>query len=620
VKDDKKEKETKAPRPGKKSSLRFRFILFFTLFVLARTGVSTIVSLRQTIQVATGIFGQQGLPLVEKTIDLIDGDAFERLVQSLDPRDPFYEETRRQMLDLKADTNSRYLYTMARISDRIYRYIIDGSVEPEDEENFSPIGTDEDVSSYDPAFWKTLETETIQISNIAFQDSWGWMISVYAPIFNSQGRAVGIIGCDFDGTALYEIIRTQVIRQVLMSLGFVLLGLVMMFLFLRMIFQPLRNINGPMEQIAAGEGDLRVSIPVLKADEIGNLAENFNRFVRALKEIMIAINAAVQELTGNAEHLRQETSDMIDAMGAIFSGVGLIRDKAQDQNSKAQTTYDGVRLIESRIDSLGHMLATQLAAVDQSSSSIDQMNANIKAVTENMDQISRRYSQLVEDSQNGQDHQNKTKDNISQIVGQIENLTHANSAITKIAAQTNLLAMNAAIEAAHAGDAGRGFAVVAEEIRNLSVTATQQSSEIKQFINDIQNTILAIVGASEQSLKSYTNISADIEALSGMITRINGAMAEQNAGVAEILQAVKSVSDSAHSINAAAEDMKRNSLPVFAGIDELVQNTGGILEHSEASLRQTVDLQTTAERVLEIASRNGANAGEVMRIVQKFKI
>jgi methyl-accepting chemotaxis protein len=342
--------------------------------------------------------------------------------------------------------------------------------------------------------------------------------------------------------------------------------------------------------------------------------------VETLKGIMITINQSVQELTANAEHLRGQASEVISSMETIFSGVAEIRDKARDQNSRAANTYEGVQRIESRIDSLGNLIATQLQAVEKSSSSITQMTANIQSVTQNMNRISQRYSQLVEDSVSGKEHQRQTREAVTLIVGQVENLIQANSAITKIAARTNLLAMNAAIEAAHAGAAGRGFAVVSEEIRNLSETASEQSGTIKQFISEIQNTIGTIVTASDQSVVSYDNISADIEALNEMITRINGAMAEQNTGITEILAAIGAVSESAASINAAAGEMKSDSVPVFAGIDELVKNTGGILEHSETSMLQTEAVMKAADLVLEIADQNGSSANEVKTIVEKFKI
>jgi methyl-accepting chemotaxis protein len=393
-----------------------------------------------------------------------------------------------------------------------------------------------------------------------------------------------------------------------------------MVFFLRMIFDPLNELRRAMEEIAAGEGDLRVSIPAMRSDEVGLLARHFNRFAGKLRETMVSINQSVSSLAGSAETLRGQSSGMMDALRAISSGIEGVRNQARNQNIQAKDAYDGVKQIEGRIDGLGMLLSRQLAAVEQSSSSINQMTASIRSVADTINLVNQRYEQLMQNAKTGREYQQETRTYIGQIVKQTENLIEANVAISKIAARTNILAMNAAIEAAHAGAAGRGFAVVAEEIRNLSETASEQSKIIKQFINEIQETVKRIVLGSEKSISSFNNIDADINEMNGMICEVHTAATEQSSGIQEILLAVRDLSESAQSINAAAGEMKNDSIPVFAGIDELVKNTGLILDHTEASIQQTREIQKLAGMVLEVASQNETNTGEVSGVVNRFKV
>ncbi|MDR1278567.1 MAG: methyl-accepting chemotaxis protein, partial [Treponema sp.] len=536
--------------------------------------------------------------------------------------DPWYEEIRKAMYELKLGSRCEYLYTMAAIQDSEYeyRFIIDGSAPPDDEENFSPLGLEENVEDYDAAFFRTLRTGKTEVSGLVFQDGWGWMISIYTPILNSGGEIAGIVGCDFDAEELYRIIVAQVLRGSLFSLFFIAAGLILMLIFLRMIFVPLKRVSLSMEEIAAGEGDLTALIPAMKHDEVGSLAFSFNQFVGKLREIMSTIDASVRELTGNARNLNGQASAMMDALGAIFSGVEEIREQAQGQSIKAKTSYDGVKHIEERIDGLEEKLSVQLHAVEQSSASINQLTASIQSVTDNINRVSLRYEQLVKNAKSGKDNQRETSECIGRIVKQTENLIEANSAITRIAARTNLLSMNAAIEAAHAGIAGKGFAVVAEEIRNLSETAGGQSKTIKQHITEIQETIKQIVFAAEKSSGSFDRIDTDIGELNNMISQVQSAMQEQNAGIREILDAVKDINESAQSITAAAGEMKNDSVPVFEGINDLVKNTGLILERTELSIEQTGGMKKTSEQMLEVAGRNGVNAQDVQSIVERFKI
>jgi methyl-accepting chemotaxis protein len=134
------------------NSLKFRFIASFIFIIVALTAVLLLVSLRQLSTTVVNAFSKQGIQIVERAASLIDGDAFEALTISLDANDPFYERTRIQLLQLKEASSSMYLYTIAPKQGNIWHYIIDGSAPPDDEEHFSALGDEEDVSDHDDAF------------------------------------------------------------------------------------------------------------------------------------------------------------------------------------------------------------------------------------------------------------------------------------------------------------------------------------------------------------------------------------------------------------------------------------------------------------------------------------
>jgi methyl-accepting chemotaxis protein len=215
----------KESRERRVVSLKFRVTLFFIMFFAAIVGIFVITSVLQVSTVTQFVCSRLALPLVNQTVELIDGDAFEALSKSLDSRDPYYEETRQKMLEIKTRGNSLYLYTMAPVNASVYRYIIDGSAPPEDEDHFSPLGTEEDITYYDEAFFRTLRTKTIQWGSIDRNEEWGDLMSAYAPILNSSGHMVGVIGCDLEADAVIKWIKTQVLWQLGAVAAFVILGL-----------------------------------------------------------------------------------------------------------------------------------------------------------------------------------------------------------------------------------------------------------------------------------------------------------------------------------------------------------------------------------------------------------
>jgi methyl-accepting chemotaxis protein len=207
------------------ASLKFRITLFVLFFFVAIFGVFIITSVMQISTVTRFVCARIGLPVVDQVSSLIDGDAFEALSLSLDPQDPYNEETRLKMLAIKQTINCRYLYTMAPVSTSVYRYIIDGSTTPDDEEDFSPLGAEEDVSAYDDAFFVTVRTKESQLGTIDLNETWGNLISTYAPILNSRGDLVGIIGCDLEADTIIAWIKTQIIWQVGVVLAFTILAI-----------------------------------------------------------------------------------------------------------------------------------------------------------------------------------------------------------------------------------------------------------------------------------------------------------------------------------------------------------------------------------------------------------
>jgi len=194
-------------------SLRFRFAVIFSFFIIVLSVTLSLLGIRQTSKAASDVFSAQGIAIVEKAVSFVNGDSFETLVGSLDKNDPFFEETRVKLFDLKELSGCRYLYTMSQVSGDTWQYIIDGSGDPEDSENFSDIGVKEDTDSYDSAFKRVMISGKTESGELVNQEGWGWIVSIYSPIKNSSGKIVGIAGCDFNGTDLHNSIVSEIKLQ-----------------------------------------------------------------------------------------------------------------------------------------------------------------------------------------------------------------------------------------------------------------------------------------------------------------------------------------------------------------------------------------------------------------------
>ena len=153
-------------------SLKVRFIAGFASFILVSLAAVSVIAMFSIVRTAEEFAEMQGKPVVEKVSSYIDGDKFENLTKTLDSDDEWAEETRLWMLNVAESVGCAYLFTMAPVSDTTFRYIIDGSCDPSDTENYSPMGTDEDISSWEDAPLITMKTGELLSSGMVYQEGW----------------------------------------------------------------------------------------------------------------------------------------------------------------------------------------------------------------------------------------------------------------------------------------------------------------------------------------------------------------------------------------------------------------------------------------------------------------
>jgi methyl-accepting chemotaxis protein len=599
-------------------SLKFKFFLIVAFFIVTICSFSSWLSITSMVKSTVDIFLQSGYPLVRKVAAGIDPESFEKLAKSLDSSDPYYAETQKWMLEQKESVACRYLYTMIHTDDGKFLYVIDGSCPPDDEENFSPIGTDEDVSTYGPDFVKLFTEGKEYHSGLQYQEGWGWLITVAVPIKSSSGSVLGIVACDFDGTYLRSVIVWFTVKQLFIALACLGIGLVLLFFISRLIFAPIRMIAVPMEAIAKGGGNLTMTIPVGAENEITVLARLFNVFVGKLREIVSSIRDAVNSLSNVGNSLKEDSAKTHTAVTRLVENVDKIRELAMRQEKLAERNFTEIANLEGQIEVLNCQVVSQSSSLTQSFAAIEEMSANIGSVNQTIEKISEQYSSLVDESERGKNIQERVTGQIADILKHSEGLSEANTMIQTIADQTNLLAMNAAIEAAHAGEAGKGFAVVADEIRKLAATSHDQSASIKQLLTDIHTLIESIVESSDKSLASFNGINAKIGSINMMVSELQNAMEEQNTGSREILVSINSIRSSCHEITSESARIKGEAGSVSSSVGEFKLASGQILDKVEQTKIQTSEMESVANRLDEATDQTGKNIGLVSDIVSQF--
>jgi methyl-accepting chemotaxis protein len=353
----------------------------------------------------------------------------------------------------------------------------------------------------------------------------------------------------------------------------VLLIFVLVYLNIHAIMKRLRAVVAAIRAIADGGGDLTHTIDVTSSDELGELAANFNAFSWSLKTMIESIKSSAGGLKSNLESLATNTTETAGAVEEIAATIESIKQQTLTQSASITESSATTEEIAKQIHGLGQAVERQAESISVSSSAVEEMVANVQSVTANIERMGRYYKELETKSSAGQKAIALAAERAREIEGQSETLQGANALIANIAAQTNLLAMNAAIEAAHAGEAGLGFAVVADEIRKLAESAAAQSKAVGANIGAIRKTITAVAEASAESQTDFEGIVSQIELLSRLEEEVIASMQEQSTGSSQIL-------DSLSVMNEVTQQVREQSTSIREGSASVIDEMGHLLRLS----------------------------------------
>lgn len=600
-------------------SLKSRIIVIFGAFVFSSLALVTFLSSKTIIKTAETFATAQGVPVVSSLLSYIDGNQFEALTKVMSEDDPYYEQLRLYMLDLKIKSGCKYLYTMAKFGNT-YKYVVDGSCDPSDEENFSPIGSEEDLESWGNAPIEALTEGSMTNSGLEKQENWGWTISTYQGIKNSSGKVVGMIGCDFDLGNFVENMKNDIIRISIISLVLLAIGCFIIWLLTRMIFGSIDKTAKAMGTISRGEADLTSRIPETGGLELEMLSQNCNNVIASLNKLVANLQKESGVLTQSSSHVKDEMNNHIRQIDDTVSKVDSINEGINEQFSDIETIANSVRAVETEIHTLRNRLSEQNDAISKSSAAIEQISDTIKSVNQNVNKINTKFDDLVQESEYGLKNQAIVDSQVQTIVEESKNLTMANQAIADISKQTNLLAMNAAIEAAHAGEAGKGFGVVADEIRVLAETSAKQSKEIKKLLATVTESIEQIVHSSQTSTQSFHGLGEKITSMDSLIKDVQDGMSKEDCAVQNILSMVSTLNAAAGAITAASNQMENESLSLFSKIDGLQKLSKQTMEHS-SQVSSTISMMKEASKsTLEATEKNQEATEKVISMITGFKV
>ncbi|HOX33311.1 MAG TPA: methyl-accepting chemotaxis protein [Spirochaetales bacterium] len=391
------------------------------------------------------------------------------------------------------------------------------------------------------------------------------------------------------------------------------------------LFFVVRVVLGPLTQYMevlqkASRGDLTARARKGRNDEVGKIAEHFNHYLSTLDHIV----AQVKEVTSSASRVSEDLAASSEETAASIHEIRIntegMKDKIVRLDGEVSGSARSAAEVKLFIESLAGLIANQASAINQSSASIEQMSASIANIAEAAEEKLRIANELEATALDGQSEMEETERGIKKVASSTSLILEMTQIITDIASKTNLLAMNAAIEAAHAGEFGKGFAVVADEIRNLAESSAESAKAVTRSLAEVAEFISLSDASTSRTGAIFDKIVEQIKGVAFSMSEMKNATSELSIGAKQILDALGSLIATTEEVRGSSRDMSSR----IGAISEAMERVSGISADTKIGMEEVTiginEIYKAAEAISEAGTRNSDSVKDLAALIAQFTV
>ena len=446
-----------------------------------------------------------------------------------------------------------------------------------------------------------------------------WTYDIMYPLYKN-GAIFGALDIGVPEQGIQEISLNVTKVQVTIGIAALIFGLTIILWFTHLIMQPIEQIMLLLKDISEGEGDITRRMGISRTDELGQLAGYFDLTFEKIQTAIQGVKTTAKDMQEAGTQLSNTMQVTVSATENIAENILNVKSQVLQRIMEIKEVSTRVSEVTESIDALKLTIDEQAQTVGQSADAVTGMVANIRNVDSILVKHANDLQALEQESEAARGALEDAAATTRKISDASEGLIDASSVIQHIASQTNLLAMNAAIEAAHAGETGKGFAVVADEIRKLAEEAGTQGKTISSVLKDLKTEIDTVVSETQnvhQRFQTIFQLTGEVKKQEDMM---KSAMHVHNTEAEQVLHAMNEMKQMADNVSSSAFSMLDNTKSISARVSRLALSNDTTDQLIQSMLSAADKLKSAVKSVAALENQNSENITVLTAGVSKFKV